>query len=181
MLTPAQRQTLKTAIQADPTANTLFVDGNLDGLAEHLNALASPAFHVWNPSTPVDAINDQIIGANLTPTGGGTLDTAAVVRALVCQSKQLSLNTLLVGRETVNASKPRIRGTLQDALTDIPSGNNGNLRQGGWTQVQIAMTRQATRFERVFANTTDGNGAANTTPALLVVIGPLPSTELIGL
>jgi hypothetical protein len=53
-MTSAQKATLKTAIQADPTANTFYVNGDLTGLAAYLNALATPVFRVWKvlPDVP---------------------------------------------------------------------------------------------------------------------------------
>lgn len=46
MLTTAQKEALKTNIQANSDTNQLYIDGNLSGLADLYNAPASPAFWV---------------------------------------------------------------------------------------------------------------------------------------
>ena len=71
-------------------------------------------------------------------------------RSLACQGKQYNLQTMLVGRTVIDASRQRVRDGLQDALTDLPSGNNGALRQGGWTQVLPLLKRAATNAEALF-------------------------------
>jgi hypothetical protein len=57
MLTPAQLQTLKAAIESDPVLNAL--PNNTDSafeIAAQFNADASPAFVVWNTRVSVDEI-----------------------------------------------------------------------------------------------------------------------------
>jgi len=149
-LTPQQRTTLRAAIEADPTANTLFVDGNLGGLADYYNAPSSPTVWVWKSAVHTVDLFDRIVWANMTPNGSPGADAAWTNRSLACQGKQFNLQTILVGRETINPSKNRVRDGLQDALTDLPSGNNGNLRQAGWDNVRAQLFRAATRFEAIF-------------------------------
>ena len=55
-LTSAQLATLKAAILADGTLNQMYVDGNLDGLRNGVNATASPAFIVWKTDVSIDEI-----------------------------------------------------------------------------------------------------------------------------
>lgn len=150
-LTPAQLQTLKTAILADQTAAALYENGDLSGLTAHMNAPASPAKVVWKTSVRTVDIFDQIAWANMTPTGSPGADAAWTNRSLACQGKQFNLQTILVGRETIDPSKNKVRNGLEDALTDIPSGNNGNLQQAGWTGVRAQFHRNATRLEALFA------------------------------
>lgn len=179
-MTPAQLQTLRTAIDADPTlaAQPRTEDGAF-AIASAFNANASPAFFVWATAVGVEDIFDKIIWANLTPSGTPGTDAAWSNRALACQGRQLNLQTLLVGQSVIDGSRASIRNGLQDALTDIPSGANGALRQGGWSNVQIALTRRATRGEQLFANVTNGNGAANTTPATLTFEGQVSTQDVI--
>ena len=60
ILTPTQRATLKTHIQANSDTNTLYVDGNLAGLTDLLNIEAVPAFWVWKPGVSrADIYNTQ--------------------------------------------------------------------------------------------------------------------------
>lgn len=60
MLTPAQKVTIKAAIQAAPAVNAFYVNGDLEGLAGALNAEASPAFWAWRSDlTRADIYNKQ--------------------------------------------------------------------------------------------------------------------------
>ena len=65
MLTPTQYQTLKTFIET--TAPYSSINNDEDGdfaIRDLLNAIASPAFKVWNPETPVTFILMPLISAN---------------------------------------------------------------------------------------------------------------------
>lgn len=123
------------------------------------NSESAPAFYVYKTSLPTDEVMDAINWANLTPNTGvadADLSTQAVslqrlVRELRCQGKQFNLQTMLVGRERINPSRPNTRAGLQDALTDLPSGANGNLRQGGWAAVSALLYRPATLGEQVLS------------------------------
>lgn len=46
-LTTAQKSALKAFVEADSALNAMRLDGNYDGMAEGLNAVASPAWTVW--------------------------------------------------------------------------------------------------------------------------------------
>lgn len=183
-LTTQQRTALRAAIEADQTANTLFVDGNLGGLADYYNAPSSPTVWLWKSSVPTADLFDQIVWANMTPTGSPGADAAWTNRSLACQGKQFNLQTILVGRDTINPSKIRIRDGLQDALTDLPSGNNGNLRQAGWDNVRSQLFRAATRFEALFKTGTGTNvdpGKLGIGLAGSVIEGAVSYAEFIGL
>jgi hypothetical protein len=185
VLTNAQLQTLKTDIAADPVLNALPRNG--DGYfatAAAYNALVSPNFFVFRTNVPVDEIQDQIVWANFTPnvtdfsTGFGTT-VAYSNAALLCQGKQFNLQMLMTRTNNlINASKQKIRDGLQDALTNIPSGNNGNARQGGWASVQTILARLATRGEKLFANTGGGNGSTALLAATMVVEGLISAADV---
>ncbi len=101
-------------------------------------------------------------------------------RQLACQTKQMNIQTMLTGRDTIDGSKANIRAGLQDALTNIPSGANGAVRSAGWTNVRDGViARVVTRLEKLFA--TGGNGSTPATAATLVVEGDLFTAELVGL
>src|SRR4051812_23208217 len=82
-LTPAQIQTLKAAILADPTLANQPMDGNGNGaIADALNALASPVFIVWKTNVSIREIGDNIVGsdlAGLTSLNNTRLQTAVVL------------------------------------------------------------------------------------------------------
>jgi hypothetical protein len=59
MLTDAQKLTLKAAIQADPSANAIYVNGDLTGLADYLNAAVAPAYWIWRSAVTWDEITQN--------------------------------------------------------------------------------------------------------------------------
>ncbi len=159
-----QLQLIKAAIAADSALNTL--PNTLDdafAIADSLNLAASPDFFVWQTSMPAQSLFDAIVWANLTPSDAPDGTATYTNRALCCQGKQFNVQTMLTGREFINPSKANIRAGLQDALTQVPSGAAGALRSAGWTTVQTAMQRKATRAEKALAT---GTGSA-ASPAVL--------------
>ena len=155
-LTTPQRAALKTAIQADGTANTLYVDGNLDGLAAHLNANASPAFTVWKTLVAVGDVGKTFVASELA--GLTQLNT----------SRLQNLAAWLAAG--VNPSLASIR----QFFDDIFSGAGGaNTRAA----LLVLWKRPASRVERVFATGTGSDAS----PGLIVSEGPITTTELIGL
>jgi len=173
-LTPAQTQTLRTAILAetDPTFVGYRANGQTDRMAEWLNQ-PSP-FVVWKTSVPTGDLFDAITWSNLTPSPAPDGSAAWTNRSLACQGKQFNLQTMLTGRDTLNPSRQRIRNGLQDALSDVPSGNNGNFRQAGWTEVLALLHRAAGRFEALYAN---GTGTI-ADPGLLRVEGLVEGADI---
>lgn len=154
-LTTAQIITLKAAILAelDPVFVALRQAGATGAMAKWFNVEASPDHLVWGTSVPVLAVNDAIDFASYTPNG--TIDATAAVtnRLLGAQTKQMSLQLMLIGRESLNCSKVRVRGGLLDAVTNLPTGNNGAIQSAGGVdgaRVLNACTRPATRGEQLF-------------------------------
>lgn len=175
-LTPAQLPVLKAAIDANPAwAALVNNEDTADFISGELDKLAAPAFYVWKTSVQTGELFDAIVWANLTPSPTPDGTAAWTNRSLACQGKQFNLQTILTGRESLNPSKPRIRNGLQDALTDVPSGNNGNVRQAGWTEVLALLYRQATAGEKIFATGTGTEVA----PALLVVEGKISRQDIV--
>lgn len=165
-LTPAQ----KTALEADIVVNrALIAEGDTAGAADFYNAPASPDYIVWNPFTLTKDVMDAITWANLTPADAADGTALWTNRALACQGKQFNVQTILVGRDVIDATRTNIRAGLQDALTNVPSGVAGALVSGGWANVKIALTRKATRIEKLFAA---GNGSA-ATPSLMGYVGAI--------
>lgn len=167
-LTSQQNTTLKAFILADPTMSVQPM--NEDGgyaIAELLNKTATPDFQVWNSRASIDSIFDSVIWANMTPAAPASADSTGIYRdrALTCQGKQFSLQTLLQGRQTIDATKTNIRSGLQDALTSLPSGTNGANQGAGWIAVQLVLQRTATVIEKLFATGTGSTAS----PALVVV------------
>lgn len=163
-LTQEQLDTLKAAIIANPTMAAARTAHDTQAITDLLNA--SSTLDVWRTSVSTQVLFDQITWANLTPAEApnGTLDWQC--RSLACQGKQFNLQLIFASRDIIDASKSNVRAGLQDALTNVPSGQSGALVSAGWVGVRTAMIRKATVLESIFANTQN-------TPASLVVEGAI--------
>ena len=155
-LTPAQKITLKAAIQADSTANAFYINGDLSGLADYMNAAASPAFIVWKSNVVIGEVGKKF---NATELAGLT--------SLNTQRLQNLAAWLIEG---VNPSLASIR----QFFDDIFSGAGGTNTR---TALLALWKRSATRVEKVFAAGTGSDAV----PATLVVEGDLSTNDLIGL
>ncbi|MEF8769395.1 hypothetical protein [Candidatus Accumulibacter contiguus] len=173
MLTETQIATLRTAVMAEPTLDTARVTGDDYAIAAWCNAVASPDYKVWNTTTPTATIGDAITWGNLTPVDTPDGTATFTNRALAAQAKQLNLQILIQGRETLSSGRSNIRAGLQDALTDLPTGTSGALRSGGWPAVKSIIQRNATNAEKIL---TSGAGTA-TTPSTLVFEGQVTPNE----
>lgn len=196
-MTPAQLTTLKTDINADPAFAALkaTADGR-QAIADAYNLTAAPAFKVWQTAVPIDVVQDAIVYANMTPAAAvpttttlGASPTAAQnatynnevaavhvwkSRALSAQGKQMNLQNLLLGRQSVNFAKANIRAAFQDCLTGLPTGAAGALQAAGWTALQTAGQRDATRAEKLYAT---GTGSV-ASPATIVFEGSVTGTDV---
>ena len=162
MLTPAQCTTLKALAMADQTAAALIAAGNDIALADWFNT--PTANYIWRTSVPADEVFDAIIWANLTPVDAPDGSAAYTNRALLCQAKQINLQTMLQGRERIAGAKATIRAGLSDALLNVPSGVAGATQSAGWAAVKAVISRFGTRAEMALA-TGAGTQAAPSTPA----------------
>ena len=174
MLTQAQKDTLAADIVVNRAS---IADGDTAGAAIFYNADASPDYIVWNPSTSTKDVMDAITWANLTPSDAPDGTAAWTNRALACQGKQFNIQTMLVGRDLVDATKANLVSGLQDALTNVPSGAAGASKSGGWANVKIALTRKATRFEKLLAT---GSGTA-ASPSVMGYVGKVSPSDFNGI
>lgn len=157
---------LKAAVLASPD---LFAVGRNDTELARLLNLPS-TFVVWRTSADADSVADAIVWANLTPLDTPDSSAAFTNRALACQAKQINLQIMLQGRQTLPTGKPNFRQGLQDALLNVPAGANGALLDAGWigaSKVKASISRFATVAEKIFAT---GTGTAPT-PGNLVFDG----------
>lgn len=174
-LTTAQLATLRTDIANDPTLSSQPMNGDGDfNIAAAYNLTASPQFVVWRTTTPLDDIQDAINWANMTPAASPDGTTLWTNRALSAQGKQFNLQNLLIGRTSIPSGKANIRAALQDALTALPTKNDGTNQPAGWTAVQAVMQRDAKRGERLFAA---GAGTA-LSPGTLVFEGNITPQDV---
>jgi len=177
-MTPGQLATLKAYILADPVmaAKPMTSGGSLE-IASLLNTAASPAYNVWRSTTTASDILDAITWANLTPVDTPDGTATYTNRVLVCQAKQMNLQILLQGRESLATGRTSVRGGLSDALQNVPAGAAGALLDAGWAgggKVKAAITRAASVVEKVFAT---GNGTS-ATPSLLGFEGPISTDDV---
>ena len=166
-MTPAQITILRAAIFADGTASPLLSAGNLSGLLGWLNGAS--AFTVWRSTTSASDIMDAITWANFTPSDVPTGDAVALQREYRCQGKQLNLQILLQGRESLPTGRANIRNGLSDALVNVPAGTDGAMLDAGWLgagKVKAAISRLATNAEKVFATGTGSAGVPGILGAL---------------
>lgn len=179
-LTSAQIATLKTLVQGEASLAQAIQTGQDSQIAAWLNTAASPSYFVWRSNTPASDIMDAITWANLTPADAVDGTATFTNRALVCQAKQLNLQILLQGRESVATGKSSVRGGLTDALTNVPAGASGALVDAGWLgagKVKAAITRVATNAEKALATGTGTSG----TPASLTFEGDITVNDAGGL
>jgi hypothetical protein len=166
-MTPQQLTALKNEINADPALSALpNTPDDAFVIAAALNQLASPDYLVWRTEVPVQAIFDAIEWSKYTPVDAADNSVIYTNRLLLIQTKQMNLQNMIVGRETVDALKANIRAGLRDAVIALPAGAGGALVSAGGASgatVLAACTRQATRGEKVLvaqANVTTGTTTA---------------------
>ena len=178
MLTESQLQAIKSHIDNTPelAAQPLTSDGAF-AIAAVLNAAASPAFTVWNPTASIDQVQDAVKWANLTPadpvpTSGADAIATWTARSLSCQGKQFNLQMLLTRPSgTIRGDLSLIRTALQDALSNVPSALGGGGQDAGWSPngVRLALQRTALLVEKILAT---GTGTA-VSPATMSYVGTL--------
>jgi hypothetical protein len=151
MLTPAQLQTLKAYIDADPTlsAQPLNSDGAFF-IAAELNKEANPAFVVWRTNVPLEEI-----------TSNGF--TWTLVDALNVGSARIWEWMFDNEARSINPSKANIR----QGIADVWSGTAGKLAVQA--AVLVHCKRNANRAEKLFAT---GTGS-DVSPATMAFEGSL--------
>ena len=162
-MTPAQLQTLGAFIAADPvlSAKPNSNDGAYE-VAALLNADASPAYSVWRTNASTQDVFDAIDWAKFTPTDAADGSNIYTNRLLMIQTKQMNLQNILMGRDTVNATKTNVREGLRDALIQLPAGANGTgVTAAGANAVNVMnkLVRPARLIEKVLATGTATTGS----------------------
>lgn len=173
-LTSAQQATLKADILARLSTDFAGYTGEyMDSqIADWYNIEDAGAFKVWRTNVNTDEIFNAITWANFTPVDTPDGTNLHLDRSMACQGKQFNLQTLLMGRQSINPMQT-IRSGLQDALQNIPAGTGGALLGAGWAAVKVVLTRNATRIEKLLAV---GAGTA-ATPATLGFEGLISGYE----
>lgn len=171
-LTPAQKTLLKADITgpgANATAVAAFVAVNdWSSIANYYNSFGSA--DAWNSQAPVRNIYDGIDWTKYTPNDAPDGTAIFTNRLLAIQTKQMNLQNMLQGRETIDASKALLRAGLRDAVIGLPSGTSGaSQAAGGSSGVNLlnACTRKARFVEAVL-----GAGTSATTGTVSALVLP---------
>lgn len=150
-LTTQQKAALKSAIVAAGGAITAAYNaGASSQVADLCNAASDPAVAVWRTDAPVSAILDAIDFSKYTPNDAADGTAVYTNRTLLAQTKQMNLQLMLRGRESLNCSKANIRASLRDAVIAVPTGVGGAVTSPGGASgatVMTACTRTATFAE----------------------------------
>ena len=154
-LTPAQKTTLKTAINADPALNVFpnTSDGNFDLAVKLSTELASPAFIVWRSNVPIGEVGKTF---NATELAGLT--------SLNTQRLQNLAAWLVSG---VNPSLASVR----QFFDDIFSGAGGQLTRPA---LLVIWKRSATRIEKILATGTGSDAS----PATMGYEGSISASDV---
>lgn len=171
-LTLQQLQAIKADIANNPdmASQPMNSDGAF-AIAALYNAAPAAPQDVWRTEVPVSAIYDAINWSQYTPAWTpSALDLPALAALytnalLVIQTKQMNLQVMTQGRETVNAARVNVRSGLRDAVIAVPAGavsSNvvGNVSPGGASGATVLANcvRKASRIEKLLSSTAPALG-----------------------
>lgn len=172
-MTPSQIDALRVKVFADPGCQVFLVgQGDQNGLTAYLNE--SSGSNGWRSDAPVNAILDAIDWTKYTPEesiGSGDTDpllSVKIGRLLTTQTKQINLQLMLQGRETLDCRRPNVRGGLRDAVVQVPTGAGGaSTAPGGasGSTVLAQCVRQISRAEALLAASSQASDTTGTTTA----------------
>ena len=154
-LTTSQQTSLRNAVLADGTLNVLpHNSDSAQQIADTFNLTDVSNTSVWNSAADVNKIFDAVTWANYTPVDAPDSTVIYTNRSLNIQTKQMNLQNMLVGRNTVNAVLVNFRAGLRDAVVAIPAGASGaNISAGGASGATILTAcirpTTATRMEKL--------------------------------
>lgn len=156
-LTSAQLLTLKTAIIAelDPTFVTYRTNGQNTLMADWFNVTATPNFTVWKTNVSRNEVGKTFVATALAAITAGNNDKLANFAAW---------------NETVDPSRTDQRAFFDDVFS-VAAGASTR------AALLVLWKRLATRGEKLFANTSSGNGA-DATPASLVFQGNITDFDV---
>lgn len=178
-LDSTQLQTLKAAILAetDPAFVPLRTTGQTGAMAAFFNTFPTVGVLLWQTRARVNDILDAVTWDKFTPTDAPDGTEMYSNRMLSVQTKQMNLQNMLIGRETIDATKANIRLGLRDAVIQLPTGTGGALVSAGGASgvtVLTALTRPATRGEALYVGAPVATGSVS---AAIPVLEGLVSNE----
>lgn len=152
-MTPAQLETLKTALLADPALAQYIVDYRDDLIRDYYNAPADPAYIVWRTSVTRQEILQN--GFDWT-----RLDNLSVGKARVWSD--------IFVDGSLNPSKPNVRAGIESVWV----GTAADLAVRA--AVYVHCKRSANRVERLFATGTGSDAV----PGVLVFEGEITTSDV---
>jgi len=158
MLTPTQRAALLAAINADQTTLAMANEGNFGGIADWLNAPASPDFYVWRTSVTQDEIMQN--GFDWVRVDNLSVGKARIWDWLFDNPERM-----------INPSKPNVRA----GIDEVWKGTAPDLAVRA--AVYLHCQRLATRLEKMFA-TGAGSAMPGGTPATMAFEGQIGWPEV---
>ncbi len=177
-LTPAQYTVIAADILANADMNTVSRDNyGCQTICDLYNAPSTT--DVWATSASVNTITDGIDWSKFTPVDGADGTVSYTNRALLIQTKQMNLQLMLQGRTTIDASKANIRAGLRDAVINLPAGVSGApVSASGASGINVlnALTRKATRLEKLFASA--GVATGSVTAGILIFEGTVSNDQM---
>ena len=180
--TVEQLDTLRADVLANADTLAAYINGDRAALVNLYNADAVPAVKAWDKEAPTERINDAINDTRSTPADVADSTVIYSNRAFQIFIKQMNLQTLLIRRDTINATKANTRIKIKDATTAVPAGEAGeNVHPGGASGVDVlaACLRPAavTRLEKLFS--TGAQQTGTTTAEVLTLEGDINETVFI--
>lgn len=156
MPTPAQLATIKTDVLADPVLSLLAPSAdNAFAIALAYQAIVNPSWYVFRTNVAKNEVMNFIVWANMTPAQGISASGDAIhiwnAKALQTATKQMNLQNLLLTEMAINFALSNVRAGFQDALTGLPTKNDGTNQQAGWTALQLVISRAANRLEKLLS------------------------------
>lgn len=166
-MTPEQKAIMQADIIAKQQPGQPL-DGitNETPIAAHYNALSGT--RAWRTEVPTKTVRAAITLSSYTPNDAPDGTAIFTNRALVAQNKQINLQLMLQGLDTIDASLPQARADLRDAVIQLPTGASGALvSASGASGVNVltACTRFATVGELLLAVATQGSDTTGTVTA----------------
>lgn len=176
-MTPAQKATIKADIIAKQASGQPLFGVTAENLiVAYYNGF--PGSVAWRTEVPTKTIRAAITFSSYTPNDSADNTATFTNRALLAQTKQINLQIMLQGLDTVDMSLPQARADLRDAVIQLPTGAGGAfVTAGGASGVNVlnACTRPARVVELLLANpaadATDKTG--NVTARILTFEGAL--------
>ena len=145
-------------------------DGNA-AVAGWYNLLASPDYYGYRRNISSTDVFNKIDFAKLTPADAPDGTQTWANRSLCCQGKQFNLQ-LILDRAVIDATQAQTRATLQDALTNIPSGASG-ATISAWVPVRDILQEKITNAEKLFSSGGTGGLPPAGTPTTRTVYGTI--------